>query len=435
MLSGRGRRTGAAACAARVVTCLDFLAMTSSLTCGAVIALVSLHNVRPVEDPMQPLGWLDSASLLIGVHERSAVAVLDVNLLGTTAFFFVFHRRVASGTFQVAKEKAARLLPSLFPPADMVGGFSPKELEERVQRVVGAVEEMTVAEMGQHGPSTVVLVRISALAVRRRRGPALAAVAGALPVALANSSHLRFDPNELGTLGEREEGALQWLSVNLAARSLAEEPSSSSALVLDVGEKHLDVTLAVSSDKRFFEGAEQPPRVLGVVRLRAFGRSIKLVTLRFEGMGLLSARLAMITADDGSDKGEHEEGTAGSTPSPSSFAPVGINGLREVRSQCVNPLIQTVWSHGGRNYHVMGKKKPDYERVRERGGPFAGKKTVRPVASHAGCHRLAEAFIAERTVNASVLGKIRDLLVGRPVFMEGQLLEKAMERGLTFPYM
>ncbi len=50
----------------------------------------------------------------------------------------------------------------------------------------------------------------------------------------------------------------------------------------------------------------------------------------------------------------------------------------------------------GLDYMVKGKKEPDFEMVRERNGPFAGKKTNRPVANYDGCHNKAVKFVRQK---------------------------------------
>lgn len=82
---------------------------------------------------------------------------------------------------------------------------------------------------------------------------------------------------------------------------------------------------------------------------------------------------------------------------------------------------------------MRGKENPDFEIVKERNGPFAGKKTNRPVANYNECHGNAETYLLSR-LNSNDTEAHKGLFKGREVFMEGLLLEKCMERGLTLPY-
>ena len=44
-----------------------------------------------------------------------------------------------------------------------------------------------------------------------------------------------------------------------------------------------------------------------------------------------------------------------------------------VRNACVNPICDAHWEWQGKAYRVRGLEKGDYELVKERNGPFAGK--------------------------------------------------------------
>ena len=50
-------------------------------------------------------------SLLLGVHEQSAVVVVDVGLFGSNVYAYVFHRHVADGSFHVASEEVLNFPP------------------------------------------------------------------------------------------------------------------------------------------------------------------------------------------------------------------------------------------------------------------------------------------------------------------------------------
>ncbi len=78
------------------------------------------------------------------------------------------------------------------------------------------------------------------------------------------------------------------------------------------------------------------------------------------------------------------------------------SGEEIVHSECMNPISQAHWHWSGRHIHVLGKERPDYELVKERNGPFAGKKVNRPVANYDQCHNLAKRYLADHlTKNGS----------------------------------
>ena len=60
-------------------------------------------------------------------------------------------------------------------------------------------------------------------------------------------------------------------------------------------------------------------------------------------------------------------------------------GKEVAASPCVNPVVDRWWEFRGHNYHVKGLHK-SVEEVKERNGPFAGKRVSRPVADYEACH-------------------------------------------------
>merc|ERR1712179_77581 len=99
----------------------------------------------------------------------------------------------------------------------------------------------------------------------------------------------------------------------------------------------------------------------------------------------------------------------------------------------------TVWEYQGFVQRVRGLVQGDYELVKERNGPFAGKKINRPVANYAKCHKACSELLEDRlniedSSPLKALFKYYKNLKNRPVYMKGLLLEKCFERGLSLPF-
>lgn len=77
------------------------------------------------------------------------------------------------------------------------------------------------------------------------------------------------------------------------------------------------------------------------------------MTLTYSGLGLYRGRehVFNLTASPPSSPGEEID----------------------VRSACVNPICDAHWEWLGKVYRVRGLEKGDFELVKERNGPFAGK--------------------------------------------------------------
>lgn len=212
--------------------------------------------------------------------------------------------------------------------------------------------------------------------------------------------------------------ALQWFSVNLLLGCLSKSKDKNliyidTSVIVDVGENDLKLTFAVNgSFSNLIDSLKKAVSSLlfaSSYKLRAYGHLVKLVTLTFPNLGLFAARSSILNTTSSDD----------------------------VRSVCVNPIVDTFWNHDRRLIRIRGLEKGDMEMVKERNGPFAGKKINRPVANYDKCHGLTVKFLDSKLAKEEKLlqnfRKIFNALKGRPIFMEGLLLENAFERGLTLP--
>ena len=89
------------------------------------------------------------------------------------------------------------------------------------------------------------------------------------------------------------------------------------------------------------------------------------VTLTYPGLGLYRGR-------------EH---VFNLTASPSATSDMTI----DVRSACVNPICDAHWEWKSKIYRVRGLEKGDYELVKERNGPFAGKALIFSISANLVC--------------------------------------------------
>ena len=74
----------------------------------------------------------------------------------------------------------------------------------------------------------------------------------------------------------------------------------------------------------------------------------------------------------------------------SPFEPISAICRRVISVLTTNFICRT-WK--GRKMHIRGKKNPDYELIKERNGPFAGKRVNHPVANYDECHTLAKNYL------------------------------------------
>jgi len=397
------------------------------LVFSLILVAITIHGFSPVRDPISPISYLDKLSYIMGVHEKSAVVILDLGLWYTTVYTYIFHRHVSDGSFHIEKEYKIPILPGLF---DDVALKNSTILEERVNDILDAAV--------MHLPKSIfhlrlrpydcqsadclppILVKLSNDAIKLKKRK-LSPILQTLNRRLDNNSSFYFHSEKsFGALEAIDETALNWFAISLLKHSFLDWKVQSSAIILDVDETDLYVTMAVSSNQKIPE-----ERVTSIRHLTAFGHTIKVVTIKYNELGLYSARSHVFGLSSNPSVHTSRDGTSGI----------------DVRTACVNPVADAFWEYQGTTYHVRGANNATYELVRERNGPFAGKKINRPVAKYDYCHRVCSTYVRQKLRLAfqdQDDGKADKVLSdslknGRPVFIKGFLREKCIERGLTLP--
>jgi hypothetical protein len=353
---------------------------------------------------------------------------LTAGAWNTLVYTYIFHRHISDGTFHIEEEKKTVLLPGMFSEEAIRRPLILDKLIEEIMATAsshmpGGLMRLRLRPSDCHlaecKPPILVKVSNDALALNKR---VVSGVLQKLARNLEANSSFYFNPEKsLGALSSiADETAFQWFSIHLLRHTFFDWKVSASAIILDVGDKDMHITMAVPGSQTLPE-----QRIMSVRHMSAFGHSIKLVTIKYPGLGLFAAR-------------QHIFGLS-STPTVTSTRD-GTTGI-DVRSACVNPVCDAFWEWDNTTYHVRGVVNGTYELVRERNGPFAGKKINRPVAKYDYCHRVSAAYVAQKIrvsfeepdggkVDKVIFDSIRG---GRPVFMAGHLREKCIERGLTLP--
>lgn len=134
---------------------------------------------------------------------------------------------------------------------------------------------------------------------------------------------------------------LQWFAVNLLTKKIGKSLNvASTALIVDVKDANLEVTLAVPSGS---SGDAYRKHQLAASKLSAFGHSVKLVTLSYTGLGLYPARLAMLNKNGVDPLKSEEEGEEGEEGEEEKKKRI------ELRSNCLNPIAEALWIYKGRS--------------------------------------------------------------------------------------
>lgn len=343
---------------------------------AVILMAITIHSFAPVTDPVSAVTFLDRISYIMGVHEKSAIVIVDLGAIfigihwyeglsfclvfvagawSSMVYTYTFHRHISDGTFHVEAENKNLLLPGLF--ADDAASNS-TILSQRIEDIISKASSHLPdnwlrfrlrphdCHVEECRPPILVKVSNEALQLNKMR---VANVLQTLHRRLETNSSFYFNPEKsFGAIASlAEETALRWFAINLLRHSFNEWKVSSSAIILDVQEKDMHITLAVPNNQ-----ALPDQRVQSIQNMEAFGHKVKVVTFKYPGLGLYSARA-------------HVFGLS-STPNVFSSRD-GTSGI-DVRSACVNPVCDAFWEWENSTYHVRGVVNGTYELVRERNG-------------------------------------------------------------------
>jgi len=354
-----------------------------------LLAVVSFRGLVPVTDPLTPVGFVDKLSLLFGLHEKSHVVVINVHQWTTDVHVFAFQKRLKDGAFHLTSEKRIPVSVSL---------LDTKGIETNCQKV------LTKARSGlpftASVPRTPLLLGLPSVLSHLEQNKRQELVTS-LHTCLDQSNFDYSREGGLGVIGSSLQTTMQWFALALLNGRLPFLKPSDTPVIAETSADYLLVTMAVSDVSRLGNSSV----IQSKQRIEVFGEVWDLVTVKLPDLGVLKARQMVLT-----NRKPDSEVAA---------------------SPCVNPVVDRVWDYEGKSYHVKGLQK-SVEEVRERNGPFAGKKVSRPVANYQACHSNVLGHL-----NSS-LGNRFDAVIKelkrRKVYIRGKLFIKCAERGLTDPF-
>jgi len=353
------------------------------------------RGLVPLADPMTSLGYIDKLSLLLGLHEKAHVIVVDTHRWSTEVHLYTFQRRLKDSAFYLGGEKAETVCGS--------GGgglledsLSPETVERRCAEILAACDRVLPFAAARHNiPLLLGLPPLDSLTQEERR-----VLVSGLDACLSNSEYSYSREGSIGIITPHRQLVMQWFALSLLNGRLPYLKPAETPVIVETNDNDLELTFAVSSLSRV-----KNETVKQLQKVSVFGETWDLVTLRLPGLGVYKARQLVLT---------------------------GGQLIKETAvSPCVNPVVDRWWEDAGHKYHVKGLLR-SVEEVKERNGPFAGKKVSRPVANYDGCHGVVVDFV-NKALGKDFVQVVQDLK-RRKVYMRGQLFIQCAERGLTDPF-
>lgn len=363
-----------------------------------LLALLSFRGLVPLADPITPLGYIDRLSLLFGLHETANVIVVDTHQWSTDVHLYTFQRRLKDSAFYLAGERTEVINNA--GGGLLEGRVSPVAVERRCGDILAAADRVipfTLTAAARH--NIPILMGLPPLENVETEEARRLLVSG-LDACLANAPYSYSREGSIGIITPQRQLVMQWFALSLLNGRLPYLKPAETPVLAETNENNLELTFAVSSLSRV-----KNETIKMLQKVSVFGETWDLVTVRVPQLGVYQARQMVLTG--------------------------GQLAKELAVSPCVNPVVDRWWEYGGKKYHVKGLLR-SVEEVKERNGPFAGKKVSRPVANYDGCHAVVLDFV-NKALGQDFAQVIQDLR-RRKVYIRGQLFIQCAERGLTDPF-
>jgi len=357
-----------------------------------LLAIVSFRGLVSLEDPVSPVGYIDQLSLLFGLHQQSHVIIVKTSPWANDVHLYTFQKRLKDGAFFLAKETSSSSVSS-----GLLDHVTQANVEKKCDEILSLANGLIPFTANKHNiPILLGLPDLSGLVPGDRK-----LLVSGLDLCLSSSDYDYNKDGSLGTISRMKQTAMQWFALALLNGRLPFRKPGETPVIAETDRQDLKLTFAVTDLDRLRNGTVSSQQKLSV-----FGETWDLVTVKIRDLGLLRARQLVLTAAQTTDQ-------------------------ENLSSPCINPVVDRWWEYGGHNYHVRGIKR-SVEEIKERNGPFAGKRVSRPVANFDDCHANVVNFVKSR-LKSELEFVIKDVKK-RKVYMRGNIFVKCAERGLTDPF-
>ncbi|XP_043503174.1 ectonucleoside triphosphate diphosphohydrolase 5 isoform X1 [Polistes fuscatus] len=216
---------------------------------------------------------------------------------------------------------------------------------------------------------------------------------------LFESSGFKVSKNAISIMDGASEGIFSWFTVNFLLDKLNSHSSENTVAALDLGGGSTQVTFAPNK----MQTKELKEHVYAI---NAFSHNMSVYTHSYLGMGLMAARKEILM---------HGMNIKNTTE----------KGPIVIRSECINPIVNTEWSYGGKNYIVKGPVNGTFKTVKTQN--FAGGDENRPIVRFSKCLKIIEEYV--NTISNKPIG-----LNTHEIYAFSYYFERATEVGLIDPF-
>nr|XP_012221880.1 PREDICTED: ectonucleoside triphosphate diphosphohydrolase 5 isoform X1 [Linepithema humile] len=333
---------------------------------------------------------IDTLAFSFNLQKPSYVVVIDAGSTGSRVLAFTFHESILNGNLILDSELYNEVKPGLSTFAD-----NPKDAAKSLTTLLNIAK--TVIPESEWSRTLLTMKATAGLRL--------------LPEHKANNileecrklfqmSGFQIAKNSISIMEGTDEGIFSWFTVNFLLDRLNSLSSQTTVAALDLGGGSTQVTFQPDS-------VQAKKLEKHVYSINVFNHNMSLYTHSYLGMGLMAARKAILTHDMNLEDVDPK-------------LPI------EIHSECINPIISTEWSYGGRDYIVKGPINGTYKLVKTQN--FAGGDENKPIVRFSECSKIIEKYVG--TLVDKPIG-----LKNHEVYAFSYYFERATEVALIDPFL
>ncbi|XP_011268404.1 ectonucleoside triphosphate diphosphohydrolase 5 isoform X1 [Camponotus floridanus] len=334
---------------------------------------------------------IDTLAFSFNLQKPFYVVVIDAGSTGSRVLAFSFHESILNGNLILDNELYSEIKPGLSSFAD-----NPKDAARSLTILLNKAK--TVIPQSEWSRTLLTMKATAGLRL--------------LPEAKANNileecrklfqmSGFQIAKNSISIMEGTDEGIFSWFTVNFLLDRFNSIDSQTTVAALDLGGGSTQITFQPNNDQ-----AKQLEK--HVYSINVLNHNMSLYTHSYLGMGLMAARKAILTYDMNLQE----------TVDPK--LPI------EIHSECINPIISTEWSYGGRDYIVKGPINGTYKLIKTQN--FAGGDENKPIVRFSECSKIIKKYV--NTLTDKPIG-----LKDHEIYAFSYYFERATEVALIDPFL
>ncbi|CAL1683911.1 unnamed protein product [Lasius platythorax] len=333
---------------------------------------------------------IDTLAFSFNLQKPFYVVVIDAGSTGSRVLAFSFHESILNGNLVLDNELFSEIKPGLSSFAD-----NPKEAAKSLTTLLNKAK--TVIPQSEWSRTLLTMKATAGLRL--------------LPEHKANSileecrklfhtSGFQIAKNSISIMEGTDEGIFSWFTVNFLLDRFNSISSKITVAALDLGGGSTQITFQPNS-------AQVKQLEKHVYSINVLNHNMSLYTHSYLGMGLMAARKAILTYD-------------------MNLEATDLKSPIEIHSECINPIISTEWSYGGRDYIVKGPINGTYKLVKTQN--FAGGDENKPIVRFSECSKIIEKYV--NTLTDKPIG-----LKDHEIYAFSYYFERATEVALIDPFL